>query len=454
MKDRRPYRSFVLHPAHLVRALAAGGVEAQACELEAPPLPGGAGPMAQLAQALSQLAATNGLPVPRQAADRPPTASSTAPLGRDEAVFLARLLALWGRDPLIDELYMIPGVKILAAGHRRHPGTARHELLVELGQLPPATWVGIRELVDHLSAVAPLIYRPLRDEQNWRVRGEIPGLGQVDDGSFRAVEGSWAVYVIATCLTLFGAVALGFDRSGRLDCFRLTNFGKQLLSEEPEPQWTPEQENWLVVQPNFEILVPLGADARIDEEVATFSRLVGGDAYRIYRLQPHSLVAAFMAGMTPAAVLAALTALSRGAIPQNVRYEIEQWGATYGAIRLSPAVLLECRDPHVLSEFLHHQSLRGRVTALSKTSAVVAASAVRELSQSALERSMLPEIRGVLLRTAAGLWPAPSSGGTEAGDDINRLAAEIEGIAVRLRLQKDRAQAAVELLELLGRQAK
>lgn len=131
-------------------------------------------------------------------------------------------------------------------------------------------------------------------------------------------------------------VHLGLLAYGQLACgtevIRLTAFGRGALLEEAmvveQEQEPGEQASKvpIIVQPNFDLLVPVESYERIAWELDEVADLIRIDVMRVHRITQKSVQRAFEIGWTDRTVLDFLREESDSMVPGNVERMIEQWG--------------------------------------------------------------------------------------------------------------------------------
>lgn len=146
----------------------------------------------------------------------------------------------------------------------------------------------------------------------------------------------------------------GLLAHGQLACgtavIKLTPFGREFLLDEAveieeEPEETLAQRSMpVIIQPNFDLLVPLESFERIAWELEELTDLIRVDTMRVHRLTKKSVLRAFDFGWTCETVLDFLREESDGLVPGNIERMIEQWAAEFGRVKLYRAVVVECSD--------------------------------------------------------------------------------------------------------------
>ncbi|MDP8245017.1 MAG: helicase-associated domain-containing protein [Candidatus Hinthialibacter antarcticus] len=135
----------------------------------------------------------------------------------------------------------------------------------------------------------------------------------------------------------------------------LTSWGRKMLSlqtqEEPESQ--PSEKAPIIIQPNFDVLVP--PDFAYDqlwrmEKISNFRRR---DVMTEFHLSQKSLLRAMRRGWTAESIYSFLSESAGGRIPDLVQFSIQEWCAKYGRVRFEKVVLVECNDADLAEEISH-----------------------------------------------------------------------------------------------------
>lgn len=190
------------------------------------------------------------------------------------------------------------------------------------------------------------------DDGSWRkvyYRGIRERNGREDierDGGWDRVEGAYLRWLISLPLARLGWVE--YDAAN--DSF------EPLAGDEGEPSFE------IIIQPNFEVLA-LGdrLDAGLLWRVARFTRPAMEGRVRRYLLEKKPFTEALGRGQSAGALVALLAELSRKPLPQNVRFSLDEWGASSERIKVWPdALLVEAEGVEDLGELLP-QSMRDRL---------------------------------------------------------------------------------------------
>ncbi|WP_018133261.1 helicase-associated domain-containing protein [Effusibacillus pohliae] len=128
-------------------------------------------------------------------------------------------------------------------------------------------------------------------------------------------------------LVYLGLLWFGKLPDGR-DVMRLSDLGREILLEElpaDEPEPVLADSAPLIVQPNFDVLLPASEAGKLAWELSQFSELVRADMMRIYRLTKASVRRGLQNGWSTDRILGFLDRHSGNLLPRNVKRMIERW---------------------------------------------------------------------------------------------------------------------------------
>lgn len=168
---------------------------------------------------------------------------------------------------------------------------------------------------------------------------------------------------------------------------------------------TPSSPSFIIVQPDFEILVPPDVSYRVRWELEAFCENLTMDRMSVYRLTRQSVSKAAELGRSPAEVLKLLETRAE-AVPDNVRSALEQWGRELGRTLLEERLLLRCADEEAAETVASLPALAGLLERIGPRDFIV------EDAQAAKVRRVLEEAR---------LAPPKPGGPPAAAPDFPRL---------------------------------
>jgi len=151
--------------------------------------------------------------------------------------------------------------------------------------------------------------------------------------------------------------------------FRVTDLGRFLLSGEYEDKMDaafPRREAMVVVQPNFDIVMPLDeADPLLSVPLDQFAERLSTGQAAVYHLSKESFTRGVQDGHDGEAFLDFLLRHNRGGdLPGNVLTTLKDWRGGMKRVRLRSIQVLESEDPLVIAELLHRRRFRKHLNAV------------------------------------------------------------------------------------------
>jgi hypothetical protein len=142
--------------------------------------------------------------------------------------------------------------------------------------------------------------------------------------------------------------------------FQLTDLGRYLLSGKGEAeilQAFPMRETEIVVQPNFDIVVPTqNADPLLTVPLDQFADRQSSGTASVYHLSKDSFTRGIQEGHDGEAFVEFLLAHNRGgSLPANVTMTLDDWGGGMKRIRVRTVHVLESDDPLVIADLMHRR---------------------------------------------------------------------------------------------------
>ncbi len=224
-------------------------------------------------------------------------------------------------------------------------------------------------------------------------------------GSWRRIEEPLLAYLLENTLTAFNVVETGRTsaRDGQR-VFRLTARGTLLLGvitgAIDEPAAPP-----IVVQPNFEIIVPRETPPGTIYRLQAFARLQKSDQASIYTLSPQSLWPYLQSGGNVQAALQFLESASGRPVPQNVAYSLTEWAARHGEVVIERVDLLRTQSDALMAELRASRKLSLPVADEISPRAVT----LRDADLAALADAL----------RKAGYWPKVGQGASDVAPTID-----------------------------------
>jgi hypothetical protein len=198
----------------------------------------------------------------------------------------------------------------------------QHSVLL-LERLPAGKWLSWKALAQWL------------EEQ--RISSELPE---------RELEEAWQREWVLPLLA-FGWLEQGTDTAG-VQHYRWLHHPREVEASEAgqETQETQESQETacLMVQPDFDLLIPPDVPQSIVWEVACFADCTSKDQLSVYKLSKESLRRALEQGRKGEELLALLEKYAMYGVPDNVRLTVEQWTKPFGRIGFEQVLLLRCAE--------------------------------------------------------------------------------------------------------------
>jgi hypothetical protein len=222
--------------------------------------------------------------------------------------------------------------------------------------MPPGVWIAYDAFVAEVKRVEPDFARPDGRYDTWGLlsytRQPINGFEFWDQ-----VEGRQLVGIAGGTLRWLGLTDVGLAGEAAVS-FRLNPLGAALIAGAAPPPETPAEP--LVVQPNFDVIVPAYASPYARFQLGRIAERAGGDreTAEVYRLSKRSVQAALERGITFDDMLRFLREQSGREPPQNVVASLREWAGQHGQVTLRRAVLLEADDPALLEQIRRDKRVR------------------------------------------------------------------------------------------------
>jgi hypothetical protein len=184
-----------------------------------------------------------------------------------------------------------------------------------------------------------------------------------------------------------GIVERGLGADG--DAFRVTELGEALFCNAITPklqQLYPPRKGEFVVQPNFDIVVPVqDMDPLLTVPLDQFAVRMSSGQATVYNVTKDSFTQAVQEGHDANAFVNFLLEHNRGgSLPSNVMMTLEDWRGAMKRVRLRTIHVLEADDPLVLADLLHRRRLNKHFTPVDARKVV----AINGVSKAALAKAL------------------------------------------------------------------
>ena len=230
---------------------------------------------------------------------------------------------------------------------------SRNQIVRMFEELKPGAWYRTMEVVRHAMRAQE------EDEQ--------PILKSVG-GHWRYISPSTAANAELRLLRLIEEPLLWLGAIDHAEVegssfFLVTKLGECLVQDkDPEAvaEMFPQRKTEIVVQPNFEIIVPSqDVDALLTVPLDQFAVRASTGQATVYHLSKESYVRAIQEGYDGDAFFEFLLAHNRGGgLPANVMTTLEDWRGAMKRVRLRTVQVLESDDPLILADLMHRRRFR------------------------------------------------------------------------------------------------
>jgi len=255
-------------------------------------------------------------------------------------------------------------------------------IITEIQTLRALTWYSLNDFIKRVAAryrdISKYELRPTKND-TWEY---FSSSGNYDDKG--------AIYLIEKNFFEFGVVEFGSSK--RQSYFRISEIGEYLLfSSEPSKNLIEKysRKNELVVQPNFEIIVPtieFDPLQLIWIELFTQKKSSAGPV-SIYALTKESFIKGLQSGADPNQFIQFLMQNVRNQkIPPIVITTMEDWLHTIKRVKMCHVILIEAQDSLIIADLLHRKKLAGILHPITKDQTIYARGKLFSEIKSLLEK--------------------------------------------------------------------
>ncbi len=136
------------------------------------------------------------------------------------------------------------------------------------------------------------------------------------------------------------------------DGCRVTTVGKALYEKQP---LMPDYAESLTVLPNFEVIAPRILRPSIMKSLFVCCEEISSDSFITFKLTKESLYSGYEMGVEPHVFIETLEKATKGALPQNIKFSILEWSASWGAVSFEMRFILRVKKEDIyrkIREFL------------------------------------------------------------------------------------------------------
>lgn len=313
---------------------------------------------------------------------------------------LLKLIQVWFRSEIFNELRLIPGLT-LDGEWKNEPVRARSAILTLLREVHHRSWWSLEAFVESVRENQPDFQRPAGDYDSWFIRDAASGEYLRGFEHWERVEGALIRYIVQGPLHWLGLVDLGMPEQVDLDqiqssvqalvtAFRFTGWVETLLSG-TAPNLA-RQEEQVIVRSDARIQVPRLAPRDVRYQLARFSVWEGRshDLYR-YRLTPASLENARQQGLRMEHLISLLNRHA-AAVPPSLVTALERWKTQGVEVSIQGAVILRVNSPVILQKVRDSRAARFLGDPLGPTSVIVNPGAWEKVLSILAEMGFLGEV--------------------------------------------------------------
>lgn len=250
-----------------------------------------------------------------------------------------------------------------------------------LDEIKTETWYPITDFVDHAMRLGSETEQPLLKNAGGHWHYVSPTAASSERGLARSIE--------ETFLWL-GLVDRAED--GGRGLFSVTTLGDCLLKDSNTDRLKklfPEKDAKIIVQPNFDIVVPTqDVDPLLTVPMDQFCVRGSTGSATVYTLSKDSFTKAVQEGHDGDAFIQFLLDHNRGGgLPTNVMTTLEDWRGGMKRVRLRTLHILESDDPLVMADLLHRRRFNKHFEAVDPRKVV----AFKKISKSDLAKELEKE---------------------------------------------------------------
>lgn len=248
---------------------------------------------------------------------------------------------------------------------------SRHKLLYDWFSARDTEKPSFQAISNALDEVKPGVWYSAIDFVNYASRTN----AQVEQPVIKAMGAHWEyvspstsshaqstlAHAVEETFLWLGIVARGED--GGNGVFKITELGEYLLTGQGAERLGdryPKREAEIIVQPNFEIVVPLqDMDPLLTVSLDQFAERISTGQASVYRVTKETFTQAIQEGHSGDSFVNFLVAHNRGGgLPSNVMMTLEDWRGGMKRVRLRTIQVVESDDPLVLADLQHRRRFK------------------------------------------------------------------------------------------------
>jgi len=242
----------------------------------------------------------------------------------------------------------------------------RKAFLAVLDEIKVDTWYSVRETISLISQRNAQHERPVLRASGAHWEYQSPSSSpSFESRILRSIEETW--------------FWCGVVDRGEIDgenVFRLTELGEALLRGEPRPgvqRYFVKWSNRFVVQPNFDIIVPLHeVDPLLTVWLERFATRISSGPASVYHVSRETFLQAVQDGNDPKRFVEFLLRHNRGqTLPSNVLATLEDWQGAVRRVYVRTYTVIETEDSLTLADLMHRKKVQRFVKPLDASRVVL-----------------------------------------------------------------------------------
>lgn len=294
-----------------------------------------------------------------------------------------RLMGLWQtwlESIAWNELRLLPNLIWEETGQRNDPRLARRRIISFLARCPKGQWIELDSFIGLIKEEEPDFQRPDGNYSSWYIRDRVTGEYLMGFEHWDKVEGTLIRFLITGPLYWLGVLELGTDEEGKINSFRLSSWGEEILGQAPVK---PRPEEPIIVRQDFTILVPRQASLYNRFQVERFASWTGttGEAH-LYLINRPSLEEAYKRGITVEMILNFLRKATGDRVPTSVAHSLRRWAVLQKTLTLRSVLVLEAPAPWIMEKLKDEPGFKELIKGLiSPTMALVDENNISKLEE-------------------------------------------------------------------------
>ncbi len=307
--------------------------------------------------------------------DLPNPEKTRAFLESPRGAALAQLVRNWVDSTALNELRLLPGLK-MEGEWANFPQPARRILLDALSHIPEGQWWNLDSFVEAIHQRQPDFQRPSGDYDSWFIRQESTGSYLHGFVSWNLVEGALVRFLITGIMHPLGLLDLAqTEADAPISAFRWSRPALALMTGKA-PDNLPVEDQPIRVSADGRLTLSALTNRAVRYQVARFclwdeSRIVEGRLEYRYRLSPLALDRARAQNLRVSQLLALLKRHTEAPLPPNLVQALERWDREGTQARIERVALLRVTSAEIITALRKGRAARYLGEALNDLTVIV-----------------------------------------------------------------------------------